>query len=785
MNFRKAILAALAVVILACIGVGARQLLFNRAESNASAGEPTFAGSEVCASCHQAEGKLWHSSQHERAMAHATDKSVLGDFNDVRFQYFDVTSRFFRKDGNFFVETDGPGGKLATYQVKYTFGVDPLQQYLIEFPDGRLQALSIAWDSRPKDKGGQRWFHIYPNENIRHDDVLHWTKLNQNWNFMCAECHSTGVQKNYDAAADRFATKWAEISVGCEACHGAGSRHVAWAQDRKSWWPAKKQDDRSKGLLVQFDERAGTTWTQNEKTGMPQRSGMPLGLRKEVETCGLCHARRAQFSDKWIPGQALANTHLPTPMYRNLSYADGQMRDVEELYNYLPFKQSKMFAAGVTCSDCHDPHSATLRAPGDGVCLQCHASAKYENASHRHHEKVGGALSCASCHMPERTYMVIDRRHDHSFRIPRPDLSVRLGTPNACNDCHRDQSAQWAANTIETWFGPRREGFQTYAPAFHAAWTQQPDAEKLLSEVASDGNVPAVARASALIDLGAYLSPTSITLAQQSLADSDPMVRMAALDMLGRVPPNQLWPLVAPLLSDPIQGVRIRAVAMLAAVPTASQPEADRARFDSVAAEFVAAQRLNADRPEARVTLANFLMQRGKLAEAEAEYKAAWRLNPRFAPAAINLADLYRSLGRDDDGVTVLRDAVAAAPEDASLYYAIGLVLVRQKKLDDALPELKRAAELAPEQAYYGYVYAVGLHSAGRVDDAIAVLKDNLTKHPMDRESLLALVSFYRDSGNVASALEYAQRLAQIAPNDRRVADLINSLKRQTESAPR
>jgi len=426
-----------------------------------------------------------------------------------------------------------------------------------------------------------------------------------------------------------------------------------------------------------------------------------------------------------------------------------------------------------------------LRAPGDGVCLQCHASAKYANASHRHHEKLSGTVSCASCHMPERTYMVIDRRHDHSFRIPRPDLSVKLGTPNACNDCHRDQSAQWAANTIETWFGPRREGFQTYAPAFHAAWTQQPDAEKLLSEIVSNSNAPAVARASALIDLGAYLSPTSIGLAQQGLADSDPMVRMAALDTLGRVPPNQLWPLVAPLLSDPIQGVRIRAVAMLAAVPTANQPEADRARFDSAAAEFVAAQRFNADRPEARVTLANFLMQRGKTAEAEAEYKAARRLNPQFAPAAINLADLYRSLGREDDGVTVLRDALAAAPQDASLHYAIGLTLVRQKKLDDALPELKRAAELAPDQAHYSYVYAVGLHSAGRIDDAITVLKDNLAKHPADRESLLALVSFYRDSGNVASALEYAQRLAQIAPNDRRIADLIDSLKRQTESAPR
>jgi len=381
--------------------------------------------------------------------------------------------------------------------------------------------------------------------------------------------------------------------------------------------------------------------------------------------------------------------------------------------------------------------------------------------------------------------MVIDRRHDHSFRIPRPDLSAKQDTPNACNDCHSDKSAQWAASAIETWFGPRREGFQTYAPAFHAAWTQLPDAEKLLSEVASDGNAPAVARASALIELAAYLSPANLNLARQGLADSDPMVRMAALDMLGRVPANQLWPIVSPLLSDPVQGVRIRAVAMLAAVPSASQPEADRGRFDRAAAEFVAAQRLNADRPEARVTLANFLMQRGQATEAEAEYKAARRLNPQFAPAAINLADLYRSLGREDDGVAVLRDAVATMPQDASLRYAAGLALVRQKKQDEALAELKRAVELAPDQAHYSYVYAVGLHSAGRIDDAIAALKDNLTKHPMDRESLLALVSFYRDSGNIASALEYAQRLAQIAPNDRRIADLVDSLKRQTESAPR
>jgi len=745
----------------------------------------TFVGSESCAGCHQSQGKLWQSSQHERAMAHATDKSVLGDFNNTSFDYYGVTSRFFRKDGKFFVETDGPDGKLATFQVKYTFGVDPLQQYLIEFPDGRVQALSIAWDSRPKEKGGQRWFHLYPNEEIKHDDILHWTKLNQNWNFMCAECHSTGVRKNYDATNDRYATTWAEISVGCEACHGQGSNHVAWARAQQSWWPFGKTKDSTKGLIVQFDERAGVTWTQNDRTGMPQRNGMPLGPRKEVETCGLCHARRDPFSADWVPGQSLSNTHFVTPIIRTLFYADGQMRDNEEAYNYLPFRQSKMYASGVTCSDCHDPHSAGLRAPGDAVCGQCHLMTKYESASHRHHETVSGAIPCVSCHMPERKYMVVDRRHDHSFRIPRPDQSAKLGTPNACNDCHGDKSSQWAASAVESWFGPQRKGFQTYAEAFHSAWTEQPDAVKRLSQVIADGNVPAVARASALAALAGYLSPATVGLAQNALTDGDPMVRLGGLAMLEGVPANQLWPLVAPLLSDPIKGVRIRAVSLLAAVATGSQPAADRENFDRAAAEFIAAQRFNADRPEAHTTLANFLAQRRQPGEAEAEYKAALKLSPQFVPAAINLADLYRALGRGDDGVQVLREAIAAVPQDAGLHYALGLALVRQKKNDEALSELQRATQLAPDRAHYAYVYAVGLHSTGRVDEAIAALKENVSKHPTDRDSLSALATFNRDAGNIALALEYAQQLARLAPDDKRISDLVDALKRQMESTPR
>src|SRR5262249_3795441 len=300
--------------------------------TGATTSAANFVGSETCAGCHRAEGDLWRKSQHKLAMDHATEQSVLGDFNEASFDYYGVRSRFLRRDGKFMAETDGPDGKPATFEIKYTFGVDPLQQYLIEFPDGRLQALSIAWDARAKEKGGQRWFHLYPNEEIKHDDVLHWTRLNQNWNFMCAECHSTGVRKNYDAAGDRFATTFAEISVGCEGCHGQGSRHVAWARDQQSWWPFGKQDDPMKGLLAAFDERQTITWRHDPLTGQPQRSIAPPRLRKEVETCGLCHARRAGFSEDWRPGRPLSDTHLVTPLARGLYEADGQMLD--EVYNY-------------------------------------------------------------------------------------------------------------------------------------------------------------------------------------------------------------------------------------------------------------------------------------------------------------------------------------------------------------------------------------------------------------------------------------------------------------------
>ncbi len=757
------------------VAVGLAWQFLARAPSKPAELEPerlAFVGSDTCIGCHQEAGAAWHPSQHAHAMAHANDDTVFGNFDGATFDYYGTTSRFFKEDGKFYVETDGPDGTLGTFEVKYTFGLEPLQQYLIEFPDGRVQSLTIAWDSRPKEEGGQRWFHLYPNEHIGHDDPLHWTKLNQNWNFMCAECHSTGVAKNYDPKTDRYHTTWKEISIGCEACHGEGSAHVAWAKS----WSLFGRDDSAMGLLARFDERSGVTWTRDSKTGQPTRSARPKAVRKEVEMCGRCHARRGIISEAFVPGRPLSDSHQVSLLSRGLYQADGQMLD--EVYNYGSFKQSKMFAAGVTCSDCHDPHSAKLRAKGDQVCLQCHAGS-YAQAGHTHHEG-DAAPTCVACHMPARKFMVIDERHDHAFRVPRPDLSVTLSVDNTCSDCHTDKSPAWAASAIEKWYGPERKGFQTFGPAFHAAWTGAPDAQNLLAEVAADSKTPAFVRASALEELLAYPARETASLVREGLRDPDPLVRIAALDHLDTAPPAQILPLVAPLLDDPVRGVRLKAAFLLGGAPAENLSATDRNRLDSDKNEFVAAQVLNADRPEARALLGRYYARAGDGAKAESEYRAALRLSAHFTPAAVNLADLYRQQGRDDDGVAVLRQAIETSPDDGGLHHALGLALVRLKEPDEAVAELGRAAVLEPGRARYAYVYAVGLESIGKRGEAIAVLEKSLKRHPRDRQTLLALVNFSRANGDPAAALRYAEMLAASEPDNQDLNKLIESLKGET-----
>jgi tetratricopeptide (TPR) repeat protein len=716
-----------------------------------------FVGAETCGGCHAAEHTAWRTSQHAKAMQHATEATVLGDFNNASFTYDGAVSTFFRRDGKFYVNTDGSDGKLADFEILYTFGLYPLQQYLVAFPDGRMQALSIAWDARPREQGGARWYHLYPNEHITYKDPLHWTRLNQNWNWMCADCHATKLERNYDAAKNSYATTWKEMNVACEACHGPGSKHVAWAKHEPGVERAAHD-----GLVVALDERRGVTWEPALATGNATRS-VPLTSQRELGVCAQCHSRRAAFAPGMDHDGRLLETHGIALLTDRLYFPDGQQRD--EVYDVGSFLQSKMHAHGVTCSDCHDPHSGQLRAPGNAVCAQCHLPEKYDAPAHTMHASDSAGAQCASCHMPTRTYMMIDERHDHSIRIPRPDLSAKLGTPDACTGCHRDRNAAWAANVIEQTFGPERHGFQTFGAALHDARTGAPGAAAKLMAIANNAQAPAIARATALADLQPYLSPTVMPAMDAGLTDPDPMVRGAVLDTLLTAPAQERLGKAIGLVDDPSRIVRIKAARALAILPNEGMNATMRSRLDGLFAEYVASQQANAERPEAHMNLGLFYSDRRDPAQAETEYRAALALQPDFVPAYVNLADLYQRTHREDEAEAVLKAGMQQDARNADLTHALALLRIRQGRAADSLPLFAQATEWDPANPHYAYVYGVALHDLGQGKKADSVLEQALVRFPNNPELLNVLAAYAREAGDARRAEAYAKRLAEIAPD--------------------
>lgn len=769
---KRPVRIAVGLTILLLVGLGVWSYLQRGARTApvASVGaSPQYAGAQTCAGCHAQQAERWRASHHAQAMQVASEKTVLADFNDAHFNYAGVTSRFFKRDGKFFAHTDGPDGKLQDHEVRYTFGVYPLQQYLVSFPNGRLQPLSIAWDSRPKSEGGQRWFHLYPGEAIKAGDPLHWTGRNQNWNSMCAACHTTNLRKNYDLASDKFATTWSELNVACEACHGPGSNHVKWAGQPSA---AAKAGDSAKGLITDLGAAKGGHWTFAEGQAVAHWSG-DKPPQDKAQFCFGCHARRGQLVEPTEPGRPFLDNYAPTLLEPGIYHADGQILD--EVFEYGSFIQSKMYRAGVTCSNCHEPHSLQLRATGNGVCTQCHRPSVFDQPEHHRHPAGSEAAQCVSCHMSQRTYMGVDVRRDHSFRVPRPDLSAAHGVPNACTQCHSNKPSRWAAEAVKRWYGAGRRSEPHFVGAIDAAWRRLATTRELLESLAQNPQRPGIARATALTLLPSYASSGSLESVRQGVQASDALVRASAVRTLESVPAAERVRIAAPLLDDSVRVVRVAVGHVLAGVPDHFLSTGQLAKRAQVIDELINAERTNDERPESHMNLAALYVQMGRAEAAEEELRTALRLDPQFVPAMLNLADLYRGLQREAEGERLLERAVGAAPDAPAPRHALGLLRVRQGNRQQALELLADAARLAPQDPRYSYVYGVALHSMGDVHKSIAVLEAAHKNAPADRDILLALIKFQWDRGDKDAARKYASKLVQLSPGD----PAAESLRRQ------
>ncbi len=729
--------------------------------------DATFVGGRKCADCHKAEYYRWQNSLHDRAMEVADETTVLGDFNNAVVGFHSVTSRFYRKGNQFFVLTQGPDGKMGEFEITYTFGWYPLQQYLVSFPGGRLQCLPIAWDVKEK-----KWYHLYPNASIDPKDWLYWTNAGQNWNGMCAECHSTNLKKNYDIESDSYQTTWSEIDVSCEACHGPGSRHVEWAELPDMARPQTHYYE----LVVKTKK---------------------MDSRAQVELCAPCHSRRAILGDYTHAEPDLLDSMLPSLLTPELYFADGQI--LEEVYVYGSFTQSKMYSRNVRCSDCHDVHSIKKVKEGNALCLQCHRAGIYDTKEHHFHKRqgekgepiksvdgkvlfdVGTGAECVQCHMPERPYMVIDYRADHSFRIPRPDLSIKLGTPNACNRCHVDKTNRWSDEYITKWYGPGRKAH--YGTILVKGRERSQAAHKDLLKLASDPLYPVIVRSTALSLIEDYPGDETNHAHEQALMDEEALIRRTAVDGLHVSNPKHQTELLASMLYDPVKAVRIEAARRMAEIPDPTLDSNQKKVFQASLEEYQEAMKYSADFAFGRYNLANLYVALKQPQKAVASYQAAIKIDNLFYPAKVNLAMLYNQMGKNNEAEMLLREVVSSHPEIYEVHYSLGLLLAEEKKYAEAVNYLKQAAKGMPERARIHYNLGLLLQQLKKDSDAEASLLKAQDLEPDNLDYLYALADFYLKRKKLQKARSVAKEMVARHPTQRIGHDILNLIEKNLEAS--
>ncbi len=721
-----------------------------------------FVGSKKCLDCHKKEYDKWLDSHHDHAMDVANEKTVLANFEDAVFKIHDVESRFYRKDGQYFAFTQGPGGEMREFEVTHTFGWYPLQQYLVPFPGGRWQCLPIAWDVEKK-----KWYHLYPDAKPDYDDWLHWTNAGQNWNGMCAECHSTNLKKNYDPDSDTYQTTWSDIDVGCEACHGPGSRHVEWAE----------LPDMARPQVENFELMVKTS---------------QLGSRALVELCAPCHSRRAALGDYTHAEPDLLDSLLPTLLTEGLYFSDGQV--LEEVYVYGSFTQSKMYHRDVRCSDCHDVHSVKLLKEGNDLCLQCHRAGEYDTKAHHFHKKkgekgepvksadgkvlfeVGTGAECVQCHMPGRQYMVIDYRPDHSIRIPRPDLSMKLSTPNGCSRCHIDKTDKWSDEYMTKWYGPGRRPH--YAKTIEDGRKSLPKGREALIRLAGDSLYPVIVRATALSLLTEYPGADTTEAFQLALMDDEALIRRTAIERLNLSEEKDFVRMIAPLLYDPVKAVRMEAAQRLAGQPSSLLTPDEQQVFEIALNEFETSMEYSADFAFGRFNLGNVYTALNRPEDAIRNYQAAIRIDELSYPPKVNLAMLYYQRKENDKAEVLLREVTEAHPEVYDAAYSLGLLLGEMEQYDEAAVYLERAAKGLPERDRIHYNLGLILDYLKQDAKAEAALQRAVELAPDNLDYLYVLANYYMKRGQLEKAEGVARQMVEKHPSSPIGHDFLKALQR-------
>jgi tetratricopeptide (TPR) repeat protein len=686
-----------------------------------------FIGSQHCKECHEVEYETWKKSDHYKAMQVANEETVLGDFNNYTFKSKSFTNKMFKKDSAFYMVLENREGHPDTFKVVYTFGYYPLQQYLIEFPDGRYQGTHVAWDSRDN-----KWFDLYPDLEIHHSEWLHWSGGSQTWNNMCADCHSTNLQKNYNEATNSYQTTFDEINVSCESCHGAGSEHVR---------------------LSKMYPDSGAVFGE-------VYLGQNSQVDEQMQFCARCHSRRSQLNNRFNYDEHWMQQYSPDILRPGLYYADGQILD--EVYVWGSFTQSRMYREDVRCTDCHDPHTYERKLPGNRLCYQCHDFRVYDNKSHHFHEPDSEGAQCESCHMPGRYYMVNDYRPDHSFRVPRPDLSVKYDVPNACNKCHNDQSAQWATNWVNEWYGEERE-FHFSEVLLKAANHESSPAE--IAHLVNTDTIPDIAKATAVYYLEYYGGTDARQVLVNSLEHPSVLVRRTAVEGLNMYNPEEHKEHLMQMLFDTARVVRLAAFTSLAGVDISTGSGEMISQYNQVNEEFFSTHSINADFPSQKLAMAQYYHRLGDTEKAQKFYEETLQKDNYQNMARLNLAYIYNAQNQNQKAATLLKKVTEQEPDYDHAWYSLGLVYAEMNRPDSAIFYLEKCTEINNQNApaYYnlGLLYQQQKEGLKAEDAFLEGLKNN----PDNERLLYAIAYFYLQEADKEQAKKFAQKLVSQFPN--------------------